>query len=139
MAGKKGYKLLRTFVFIASLLLTAPALIADAEQGKMFYMKYMKEQMDLSGGAFTALHTCREWQKLFENDGAGFIAEFSARYPEMKPFFESRRFQRKMRHLEDFAVEYASDSGKAPGCGQDSAPAPELTLPADQSTASPLF
>lgn len=130
---------MRLFSSLFALMLLVPLLHADAQQGKMFYMKYMKEPMDLSGGAFTGLHTCREWEKLFDDDGKGFIAEFSERYPQMKPFFESRRFQRKMRHLEDFAVEYASDSGKAPGCGQDGTPAQALTLPTDQSTASPLF
>jgi len=139
MPGKKGYKLIRTFLAAALLTLFVPALQADVQQGKMFYMKYMKEKTDLSGGAFTSLHTCHEWKKLFDNGGEGFIAEFSGRYPDLMPLFESRRFQRKLGDLEDFAVEYASDSGKAPGCGDDTAPAKELTLPADQSAASPLF
>lgn len=31
-------------------------------------------------------------------------------------YFKSKRFKRKAKHLKDFLVEYAKDSGRVPAC-----------------------
>lgn len=115
-------------------LVAAATLSADVNKGKRFYLKHLKSKVDMSGADFAALHTCREWEMLFRNDGERFIAEFSTHYPKYEPFFRSERFKKKMPDLADFVIEYASDSGKTPSCGDDGPSVPDKAfLPPDMS------
>ena len=42
--------------------------------------------------------------------------EFSAKYPDLKGFFQEEKWSKFMPHIKDFCIEYAVDSGKVPSC-----------------------
>ena len=125
--------------FILILALGFAGLHADVRSGKMFYMKHMKTKVKMDGASFAKLHTSDEWQRLFADDARGFVEEFSKRYPKYTRFFHSRRFLKKAPDLADFAIRYASDTGRTPTCGGDEPrTVPAILNPAGQSTASPF-
>jgi len=101
----------------ATLLLGGTSVFADAAMGQKYYLKTMKPKTGYNGTKFAGLHTQEEWRKLFSNDGAGFIEEFSKKHPELEGFLKSEKFKGKiMEHIRDFAIEYAKDSGNVPSC-----------------------
>lgn len=59
-----------------------------------------------------------EWAKIMDGRGQGLAnmhlesdqADASWRY------FKSKKYKKKARHLKDFLIEYAKDSGKVPAC-----------------------
>ncbi len=129
----------RRWSVILLLVWLSAGLHADVHRGKMFYMKHMKTKVKMDGASFAKLHTSGEWRQLFADDARGFVAEFSKRYPKYTRFFHSRRFLKKAPDLADFAIRYASDTGRTPTCGGDEPETvPAILNPAGQSTASPF-
>ena len=60
----------------------------------------------------------REWKRLMKHKGQK-LAEIHLNSPKAKKswkYFKSKRFKRKAKHLKDFLVEYAKDSGRVPAC-----------------------
>ena len=101
-------------IFLGLSLATSTAL-ADPAKGQKLYLKYMKKTTGMNGAKFAAVHTQDEWEELFENDGEGFKAEFGTS-DRAKKFFEGAKFKKIMPHIQDFVIEYASDSGNVPSC-----------------------
>ncbi len=67
---------------------------------------------------FIESKTRRQWKKLMRKKGKK-LAELHLSNPKAKKswkYFKSKRFHRKAKHLRDFLVEYAKDSGKVPAC-----------------------
>jgi hypothetical protein len=90
---------------------------ADAAKGQKYYLKFLKKKTGINGAKFAIQHTQAEWKELFANGGAKFIEEYSSKYPNLKGFFTGDRFKSKyMKHIADFCIEYASDSGNVPSC-----------------------
>lgn len=59
-----------------------------------------------------------EWQEMMTQKGAG-LAAIHLESDEAKDsweYFESRKYEKKVKHLLDFMEEYASDSGNVPAC-----------------------
>ncbi len=109
------FKLVAASLLLASVFATTAS--ADAAKGQKYYLKTMKKFTGFNGTKFAAMHTQAEWEKLFADGGAGFIAEFSEKFPDAKDFFNSDNFKEKiMPHIKDFAIMYASDSGNVPSC-----------------------
>ena len=106
-------------------LLTATVLIgllnvsavADIKKGQKHYLKTFKSKFKMNGVKFATLHTQDEWRALFENNAEGFINEFSERYPKAQKLLNNPKSWKKIQHVRDFAIEYASDSGNVPSCG----------------------
>ncbi len=106
-------------------LLTATVLIgllnvsavADIKKGQKHYLKTFKSKFKMNGVKFATLHTQDEWRELFENNGEGFIREFSERYPKAQKLLSNPKSWNKIQHVRDFAIEYANDSGNVPSCG----------------------
>lgn len=91
--------------------------MADAAKGQKYYLKFLKKKTGITGAKFATQHTQAEWKELFANGGAAFIKEYSAKYPNLADFFAKDKFKNKyMKHISDFAIEYASDSGNVPSC-----------------------
>ena len=107
-------KLLQVMITVA--LLSGVSLMADIKKGQKYYLKTLKSKLHKNGTKFAALHTVDEWEELFEEDAEGFIEEFSDKYPKAKKYLNSPKFQKRMPHIRDFAVEYGSDSGNVPTC-----------------------
>jgi opacity protein-like surface antigen len=106
-------------VLAAALLASAaaPALYADAAQGQKYYLKSLKSKFGMNGTKFAAQHTQDEWEELFEEQGTGFIEEYSQKYPKSAKFLQNPKNWKKLEHIRDFAVKYGSDSGNVPSCG----------------------
>jgi hypothetical protein len=115
--GENMSKMLKQlFVVLAIAMFSATVSYADAAKGQKVYLKKFKSQFDLNGAKFAALHTQDEWKKLFENDAAGFIKEFSEKYPNAADFLSNPKTLNKIMLIKDFVIEYASDSGNVPSC-----------------------
>lgn len=101
---------------IALTALTSSA-FADATKGQKLYLKKMKPATGYNGTKFASLHSQDEWEELFEENGAGFIAEFSKKHPKLEKLLNGDKFKNKyMPHIKDFAYKYANDSGEVPSC-----------------------
>lgn len=108
---------LKIFAALAIVSMAFSTLSADAVKGQKYYLKTMKPKLGYNGTKFAAKHTQAEWEALFANDGAGFIAEFSKESPKLEKFLNSDKFKEKiMPHIKDFAIMYANDSGNVPSC-----------------------
>ena len=60
----------------------------------------------------------RAWKKLMKNKGEG-LAELHLQSPKARKswkYFKSKKYHKKARHLRDFFLEYAKDSGNVPAC-----------------------
>ncbi len=95
----------------------ASSLMADVKKGQKHYLKTFKSKFKMNGTKFAALHTQEEWISLFEEEGKGFVLEFSQRFPKSKKLLSKPKVWKKLQHVRDFAIEYASDSGNVPSCG----------------------
>jgi hypothetical protein len=90
---------------------------ADASKGQKYYLKFFKKKTGLNGAKFAIQHTQEEWKVLFANNAEKFITEYSKIYPKMEKFFTSDKFKSKYsKHIADFVIEYANDSGNVPSC-----------------------
>ncbi len=115
----------KTFALIIMLILVT-TVMADASKGKRYYMKNLKQKFKMSGLEFVQLHTQAEWEALFADDAHGFITEFSQKYPKQEKYLSNPKLSEKLQDLGDFAITYASDSGKIPSCGDETAPPVDL-------------
>ena len=67
---------------------------------------------------FIASHTQSEW-KIFLDDGGKPLAKLhldSKKAEKSWNYFKDSRYTKKVRHLKQFLVEYAKDSGNVPAC-----------------------
>lgn len=92
-------------------------LMADVKKGQKYYLKSFKSKFKMNGTKFASLHTQDEWKVLFENQGEGFIKEFSQRFPQSEKTLSNPNAWKKLEHIKDFAIKYANDSGNVPSCG----------------------
>lgn len=70
------------------------------------------------GQNFVAKYKMREWKKLMKKHGKP-LAEIHLQSKKAKKswkYFESRKYTKKSKHLKQFLVEYAKDSGNVPAC-----------------------
>ena len=112
---KKLFGILITCFLLVGVIGTSS--FADAGKGQKYYLKFLKKKTGMNGAKFATGHTQSEWKELFANGGAGFISEYSSKYPNLKNFFNGDKFKSKyMKHIADFCIEYASDSGNVPSC-----------------------
>ena len=126
-------------VLIIIALLFSMTATADVNKGKRYYMKDFKQKFKMNGLAFAQLHTAQAWTALFEEEGKGFISEFSEKYPKQKAFLHDPNLWIKLQHVRDFAIEYASDSGNIPSCGEDEAVEVPIELERQESSSELLF
>jgi len=102
-------------ILLASFLLVgmmSSSALADAAKGQKYYLKFFKKKTGLNGAKFAVQHTQDEWKAYFANDAEKFITEYSKTYPKMKKFLNDAKFKSKYgKHIADFVIEYANDSG----------------------------
>lgn len=104
-------------LLLAAAALTASMAQADAKSGQKVYLKTLKAKFGMNGTKFAAEHTVAEWEDLFANDAAGFIKEYSVKFPSAVPVLTNPEMKDKLQEVGDFAKEYGSDSGNVPSCG----------------------
>lgn len=105
-------------ILAVALLVTASAQMAFADpvKGQRLFIKVLKKPIGKTGGEISKEHTAAEWEALFANDGAGFVKEYSEKYPEAAKKLQSQKVRKYMNDLKDFMIKYASDSGNVPSC-----------------------
>lgn len=101
------------------LLLSVPALEAAVYKGQKVYVKKCRKCHG-GGQAMAASKRMKDWKKLLnkKNKGAG-LAKIHLENPKAKKshkYFDSKKYRKRARHLRDFMVEYAKDSGNVPAC-----------------------
>ena len=102
---------------VLSFLLAASVLSGATYKGQKVYIESCKECHG-GGQELAGSKKMTTWEKFMDQKGeklAG-VHMSSKRAHESWEYFESRKFTKDSRHLEDFLVEYARDSGNVPAC-----------------------
>ena len=81
---------------------------------------YIKKCRKCHGGGLevAASKKKKTWKKLMKKKGAG-LAKLHLDNKKAKKswkYFESKKYKKRAKHLKDFLVEYAKDSGNVPAC-----------------------
>jgi hypothetical protein len=90
--------------------------LADAEKGQKYYLKYMRPYLEINGQEFASAHLKVEWKRMFKKDAKRFIKKYSKKYPDANEYFNSDDFQKIAPDVADFAIKYAADSGELASC-----------------------
>ncbi len=104
-------------VMIASLFAVPGTLGAATYKGQKIYIETCKECHG-GGQAMAGSKKQRAWEKLMDDKGAKLAdLHLSSKKAEASwSYFKDRSFAKDSKHLRDFLVEYASDSGNVPAC-----------------------
>ena len=105
--------LLSLFVFTS---FTASAAVYKGQ--RIFVKKCVKCHKD--GQAFVSKKKKRTWKKLIKKKGKKLasihLKSKKKKAKKSKRYFKSRKYKKKSKHLKQFLMEYASDSGNVPAC-----------------------
>jgi len=91
-----------------ALALTSTVASADAAKGQKLYSKKLKKACGFNGADFAKKHTQDEWKAIGE---AGMNAEIKKLCPSAKDLKD-----KYIKHILDFSINFASDSGNVPSC-----------------------
>jgi len=83
-------------------------------KGQKEYMKKCKICHG-NGSKVAKAKSSEEWIKLFENE-AMLLKKAHEKDKDAMKYFDSDRFSKNYKHLLDFFVKYAADSGNVPAC-----------------------
>ena len=95
-------------------LLTSQAAIYKGQ--KVFVKKCLK--CHKGGQSFVAEKKIRTWKKLMKKKGKP-LADLHLKNKKAKKswkYFKSKKYTKKTKHLKQFVIEYAKDSGNVPAC-----------------------
>jgi len=113
----KEFAMKKLPMILASVILAAAVAQADVKSGQKAYLKMLKVSFAMNGTKFAAEHSVAQWQELFANGAAGFIKEYSERFPKAQAILTNPSNAAKLQDIGDFAKEYGNDSGNIPSCG----------------------
>ena len=111
------------FVIFMLFFLTAVSSQAALYKGQRVYSKVCMSCHN-DGEAFISTKTQKEWKSLMKSKGKK-LSELhlssenfkkEKKYKKYKKYFKGSRFKKKSKHLKQFLVEYAKDSGNVPAC-----------------------
>ena len=108
------------FLFVLSVLVfTSFSASAAVYKGqRIFVKKCVKCHKD--GQEFVATKKKRTWKKLMKKKGKKLAAihlkSKKKKAKKSKRYFKSRKYKKKSKHLKQFLMEYAKDSGNVPAC-----------------------
>ena len=83
---------------------------ADASKGQKIYSKKLKKACGFTGAKFAAQHSQDEWEEIKEE------GKFADEIKMICPNVNTKKIQKYLEDLYDFAYEYANDSGNVPAC-----------------------
>ena len=68
--------------------------------------------------AFIKSKTIAQWNDILKNGGEPLLRLHidNKKAKDSWTYFNSEKYKKKVKHLQDFLVEYAKDSGKVPAC-----------------------
>lgn len=110
---------MKKFLFIALFLalFTISSSNAAIYKGQRVFIKKCLKCHE-SGQNFVAKYKMKKWKKLMKKKGKG-LAEIHLKSKKAKKswkYFKSKKYARKAKHLKQFLIEYAKDSGNVPAC-----------------------
>lgn len=104
------------FLFISVLSIN---LFGASYKGQDEFMKQCTK-CHTNGQEFVHSKTMTEWKKLIQNNGEELrdvhITSMDDKAKSSVEYFNSQRYIKNTRHLRDFLIEYAKDSGRVPAC-----------------------
>lgn len=83
----------------------------DYQRGERLFYTQLADTIGLNGADFAYRLTIAEWEKLFENDGEGFIRALGDEYPALKRAIAKQSFIKALPDLKAFLILYAKDGG----------------------------
>ena len=104
-------------IFISITLLSLTSADAAIYKGQRVFIKKCLK-CHKSGQNFIAKYKQRQWKKLMKKKGK-LLAELHFKSKKAKKswkYFKSKRYAKKSKHLKQFLIEYAKDSGNVPAC-----------------------
>jgi len=104
----------KTILWILAIVMLGSLCEASVVKGQRAYMKLCKK-CHKSGGKLAPSHTRAEWEDYFAND-AKLLKEAHQNDKAAMEKLTSKRFEKSLRHLLQFFVKYAKDSGNVPAC-----------------------
>jgi len=108
----------KIILFILSLtIFTTLTSSAAIYKGQKVFVKHCVK-CHKGGQGFIATKKIRAWKKLMKKKGKP-LAKLHLKNSEAKKswkYFKSRKYNKKTKHLQQFLVEYAKDSGNVPAC-----------------------
>jgi hypothetical protein len=93
-----------------------PANAAIYKGQRVFVKKCLK--CHDAGQSFVSKHTMKYWKKVMKKKGKK-LADLHLKNKKAKKswkYFKSKKYTKKSKHLKQFLVEYAKDSGNVPAC-----------------------
>ena len=110
----------KIFVFIFSIfILTSLSSSAAVYKGQRIFVKNCVV-CHKNGQQFIASKTALEWKTIMDKKGEKLaqihIKSNDEKVQEFKEYFKSKKYYKKSKHLKQFLMEYAKDSGKVPAC-----------------------
>ena len=96
------------------LLFLPPLVSASVFKGQRAYMRNCKS-CHKSGGDLAKSHTQDEWEEYFDQE-AKLLTDMHKKNKEAIQVLHSKKFRKNIRHLRQFFMKYASDSGNVPAC-----------------------
>lgn len=105
------------FYLISAFLITQATSNAAVYKGQRVYVKECRHCHG-GGQAVAASKNMRIWKKMLKNKGTELADTHlsSEKAKDSWDYFKSDKYKKKAKHLKDFLVEYAKDSGKVPAC-----------------------
>ncbi len=105
------------FFLLSIMFLMVTTSEARVYKGQKEYIKKCKKCHN-DGQELAYSKKRRAWKKLMKTKGKG-LADLHLdrkKASDSWKYFKSKKYQKKSKHLKDFFVEYAKDSGNVPAC-----------------------
>jgi len=104
-------------IFLSLTVLTLTSSNAAIYKGQKIFVQQCLKCHD-AGQNFVAKYKMKEWKSLMKKDGKE-LAQIhldSQKAKKSHKYFNSTKYTKKTKHLKQFLVEYAKDSGNVPAC-----------------------
>jgi cytochrome c2 len=104
-------------LFIAIFILNVSSLDAAIYKGQKIFVKKCVKCHD-TGQSFIAKKKIRQWKKIMKQKGKP-LADLHLKNTKAESswkYFKSKKYYRDSKHLKQFLIEYAKDSGNVPAC-----------------------
>ncbi|WP_457746201.1 cytochrome C [Sulfurimonas sp.] len=104
-------------IFLSLTIFTLSSSDAAIYKGQRVFIKKCLK-CHKGGQNFVSQYKMKKWKKLMKKKGRG-LAKLHLKNPKAKKswkYFKSSKFKKKSKHLKQFLIEYAKDSGNVPAC-----------------------
>ena len=105
------------FLFLFAYFFISSPVYAAIYKGQIVFTRVCTKCHE-SGTVFVSKKTMYKWKKLMKKKGSGLkkIHLKSKKAKKSWKYFKSRKYTKKSKHLKQFLVEFAKDSGNVPAC-----------------------